>query len=73
MDNEPALGRSRAAASLEGSALVLIAVAMRLARVGRERASVRNRLYAQGNRIWNSAATLAGFCVSGEIDLPGRE
>ena len=26
---------------------------------------------AQGNRIWNSAATLAGFCVSGEIDSTG--
>ena len=25
----------------------------------------------QGNRIWNLAATLAGFCVSGEIDFTG--
>ena len=25
----------------------------------------------QGNRIWNSAATLAGFCVSGEMDSTG--
>ena len=25
----------------------------------------------QGNRIWNSAATLAGFCVSGEMDFTG--
>ena len=29
----------------------------------------RDRL--QGNRIWNSAATLAGFCVSGEMDFTG--
>src|SRR5208337_4123708 len=25
----------------------------------------------QGNRIWNSAATLAGFCVSDEMDSTG--
>ena len=31
----------------------------------------RARGHRQGNRIWNSAATLAGFCVSGEMDFTG--
>ena len=56
----------------QGCGGLCLDVGLRVVRLddGRERLD-RERLLAPGNRIWNSAATLAGFCVSGEMDSTG--